>query len=87
MSDDLYPTILRWAGYAGTAKLAGRRVDLPQAPRLSDGIVWAIDYRPEIGVREIQMRSTEPRRDMLQHEIEDAERFLRLLVSTSIRAE
>ena len=87
MSDDLYPTILRWAGYVGVAKLTGRRVELQQAPRLSGGVVWTIDYRPEIGVREIQMRATEPRRDMLPHEIEDAERYLRLLMSAEVRRE
>ena len=87
MSSDLYPTILRWTGSVGTAKIAGRRVELSEAPRLSDGQTWMIDYRPEIGVREIQMRATEPRRDMLVHEIDDAERFLRLVTAAAVRRE
>jgi hypothetical protein len=80
-------TLLRWAGYRGTASLAGRRVDLEQAPRLSQGTVWEIDYRPGIGVREIQMRSTEPVRDMDQFEVEDAERYLRLVTAAAVRRE
>ena len=87
MSEDLYPTMLRWAGYSGVAKLAGRRVELRQAPRLSDGVVWAIDYRPCFGVREIQMRSTEPVRDMKDHEVDDAERFLRLVMAAKVKHE
>ena len=87
MSDDLYPTLLYWGGHRGSANLAGRHVDLTYAPRLSDGTVWMIDYRPGISVREIQMRSTEPRRDMLAHEVDDAERFLRLVTAAAVRRE
>lgn len=87
MSEDLYPTMLRWAGYSGAAKLAGRRIDLTHAPQLSEGTVWFIDYRPEIAVRQIQMRCTERPRDMEPHEVDDAERFLRLAVATATRHE
>lgn len=78
MSDALYRTRLRWtAGKGGVAKLRGREVWLPSPPDLGSGPVWYLDYIPEVGIREVALRSIDKRRDMLPDEIQAADALLR----------
>ena len=77
MGDDLYASRLRWYGYHGCAKLHGRSVPLHEPPSLLGEAVVAIDYVPEVGVRQI-MRRGEGWRDMIQAEVTAADALLRV---------
>lgn len=80
MSTDLYQTALIWyAQRGGIAKLWGRQVPLLAAPPLLGLRLALIDYRPEIGERELQ-EVIGPRRWMLPHEVAAADEFLRALL-------
>ena len=79
MSTDLYQSALVWyAQRGGVAKLWGRQVPLVDAPPLLGLRLVAIDYRPEIGERELQ-EATGPRRAMKPAEVEAADVLLREL--------
>lgn len=79
MSDEEYPTRLRWDGRRGLAKLHGRSVVLYVAPDLGAGPVWAMDYVPSDGIAEVAPRSIDARRAMLPLEIAAADSMLRAL--------
>lgn len=80
MSTDLYQTALVWyAQRGGIAKLWGRQVPLLAAPIICGLRLVAIDYRPEIGERELQ-EATGPRRGMTPAEVTAADEFLRALL-------
>ena len=76
MSDAYYLTRLRYYAYSGTAKLHGHHVPLTDAPVICGDVVVSIDYIPEVGLRQIQMRGEGPR-DMRPDEIAAADQFLR----------
>jgi len=76
VGDDLYATRLRWYGYSGCAKLHGYHVALTEPPAICGSIVVALDYIPEVGVRQIQ-RLGEPMSDMTADEVASADALLR----------
>jgi hypothetical protein len=80
VSTDLYQTALVWyAQRGGVAKLWGRQVPLLAVPTIAGLSLVMIDYRPEIGERELQ-EATGPRRGMLPAEVAAADEFLRGLL-------
>ncbi|MBK7024476.1 MAG: hypothetical protein IPH41_13560 [Sulfuritalea sp.] len=81
MNDSYYSTVLRWHGKSGVAKHHGMTITLPAAPDLGDGPVWMLEYRPETGIRRIQLRSIDPPRDMEPAEIVAADALLRRLTT------
>jgi len=77
VSDNLYPKMLRWDGYHGSAKKGGVSIALHRPPSLARiGPVWAIDYRPGIHVYRIQVTPREAERDMYPDEMTAAEAFI-----------
>ncbi|MBP6777291.1 MAG: hypothetical protein KA151_08560 [Piscinibacter sp.] len=84
MSHDLYSTRLYWAGTrGGIAKLHGLRVELRAAPRFGGAAVVAVDYIPEVGLRQIQPLAS-PWRDMTDDEVREADAALRAAVSVPL---
>ncbi|MBK6790811.1 MAG: hypothetical protein IPG77_25155 [Betaproteobacteria bacterium] len=81
MNDSYYSTVLRWHGKSGVAKHHGMTITLPAAPDLGDGPVWMLEYRPEIGVAQVQPRAIDPPRDMTRFEIAIADSMLRRLTT------
>ena len=75
MSDAYYASRLRWYAYSGIAKLHGRHVQLTDAPVICGDVVVSIDYIPEVGLRQIQMRGEGPR-DMRPDGVAAADKFL-----------
>ena len=81
MSHALYATRLYWAGTrGGIAKLHGRCVDLHVPPHFGGEPLVSVDYVPEIGLCQIQ-RVGEPRRDMTDAELAEADAMLRAVVA------
>lgn len=80
MSDALYSTRLRWDGRAGVAKLHGATVRLLAPVDLGAGMMYAIDYVPEIHIAEVTPRACDTRRDMTPGEIKAADALLRRLL-------
>ena len=80
MSHDLYATRLYWSGRRGVAKLHGRCVDLHAPPHIAGQPVVAVDYIPEIGLRQIQPVAERPR-DMDDAEVRQADAVLRAIVT------
>lgn len=77
MSHALYSTRLYWAGTrGGIAKLHGRLVQIAVAPEIAGLRIVAIDYVPEIGLRQI-MPHGGAWRDMQDHEAAAADALLR----------
>lgn len=81
MTDDLYTTRLRFSGKHGIAKMHGVTISLSIGPDLGDGPVWMLEYRPEIGVAQVQPRAIDPPRDMTRFEIAIADSMLRRLTT------
>lgn len=81
MSHALYSTRLYWAGTrGGIAKLHGRIVALHAPPQIAGAPVVAIDYVPEIALRQIQ-HVAEAWRDMSDAEVREADAALAALTS------
>lgn len=78
MSHLLYSTCLHWSGKHGFAKMHGVIVALQEAPKIAGKAVGAINYVPEVGVREITLPGA-ARRDMRDDEVADADELLRKL--------
>lgn len=76
MSFDLYSTGLRWASGRGMAKLHGRVAPLTEPPLLCGNRVHAVDYVPEIHLREIQHRAVDRVVDMTDDEVRAADALL-----------
>ena len=83
MGDDLWQTRLRWYSYNGCAKLHGKRVSIDTAPVICGDVVVSIDYIPEVGLRQIQLRGEGPR-DMRPDEIAAADEMLRTVCGDSL---
>jgi len=81
MTDDLYYTILRWAGNRGIVKAHGMTVALTAGPDLGKGPVHFVAYRPEIGRGEVQTHPSEPRRLMDDSEVRAATELLRSMTT------
>lgn len=80
MSHALYATRLYWAGTrGGVAKLHGRCVPLHAPPHIGGAPVVAIDYVPEIHLRQIQPLAS-AWRDMTDDEVRQADAMLRAVV-------
>lgn len=83
MSHALYTTRLYWAGTrGGVAKLHGRLVQLTEAPALDGLRIVAIDYVPEIGLRQV-MPYGHAWRDMTDTEAAHADALLRSLTTAN----
>lgn len=81
MSHALYATRLYWAGTrGGIAKLHGRSVELHAPPHFGGQPVVAVDYIPEIHLRQIQPIA-EAWRDMTDDEVRQADETLRAVVT------
>jgi hypothetical protein len=76
MGDSLYASRLRWYGYTGCAKLHGRHTVLTSPPVICGQAVVAIDYIPEVGLRQIQ-RLGGAMGDMTPAEVAEADAVLR----------
>lgn len=81
MTDSLYYTRLRFCAKHGIAKMHGVTISLETGPDLGDGPVWACDYRPEVGVAQVQPRSIDSMRDMTRFEIAAADTLLRRITT------
>lgn len=79
VSHAYYATRLIWQGTrGGIAKLHGRVVQLTAAPEIHDLRIVAIDYVPEIGLRQV-MPFGHGWRDMTDEEVRAADRVLAAL--------
>lgn len=76
MSHALYSTCLCWGGRGGVAKLHGRLVPLFAPPHFGGVPVVAVDYVPEVGMRQIQLAGDRAR-DMSADEVREADATLR----------
>ena len=82
MSHALYATRLYWAGTrGGIAKLHGRLVQITAAPEIPGLRIVAIDYVPEIGLRQL-MPYGHAWRDMTDTEAAQADALLQTLTTT-----
>jgi hypothetical protein len=78
----LYSTRLLWQGTrGGVAKLHGQMVQLTTAPQIPGLRIVAIDYIPEIGLRQV-MPCGHAWRDMTDTEAAHADALLRALTTT-----
>lgn len=81
MSHALYATRLYWASSrGGVAKLHGRCVPLHAPPHIGGAPVCAVDYVPEIHLRQIQPVAC-AWRDMTDDEVRQADAVLRAVVT------